>query len=99
MSDKPKGGKTTLTGYLLVPGDRIEAVRAALPRHIELSRSEPGCLAFEVTENASEPGRFAVHEAFTNRAAFDAHQRRAAASAWAGITAGMERNYRITQAD
>ncbi|MCR8547236.1 antibiotic biosynthesis monooxygenase [Salipiger sp. P9] len=85
-----------LTGLMTCPPERVEAVRDALPEHMRLTRAEPGCLSFEVRETA--PGIFAVAEVFADRAAFDAHQIRAAASAWARVTAGCPRDYEITEA-
>ncbi|APZ54755.1 putative quinol monooxygenase [Salipiger abyssi] len=85
-----------LTGTMTCPPERAEAVRAALPEHIRLTRAEPGCLHFDVTETA--PGRFEVFERFADRAAFDAHQARAGASDWARVTAGCPRDYEITEA-
>ena len=85
-----------LQGHIDVPADRLAAVRAALPEHIRLTRTEPGCLRFDVTELADPPGRFLVDEAFTDAAAFDAHQTRTAASDWARISAGLQRDYVVT---
>ena len=89
----------TLTGHIDVPPARLEAVRAALPEHIRLTRAEPGCLRFEVTELAEPAGRFAVAEEFADAAAFAAHQARAGASDWARVTAGIARDYRVTGLD
>ncbi|WP_171099426.1 putative quinol monooxygenase [Ruegeria sp. HKCCD7255] len=89
-------GKVYLTGHILVPADRVEAVRAALPEHIELTRAEPGCLSFEVVEDADNPGQFNVSEVFENQAAFEAHQRRAQASPWFKVTEGIPRDFKIT---
>lgn len=88
-------GRVFLDGYMDVPPDRIAAVTQALPRHIALTRAEPGCIAFTVTPSADIPGRFCVSEIFANQAAFDAHQARGEASAWADVTAGLPRHYTI----
>ena len=80
-----------LTGTMNCPPDRVDAVRAALPDHIKLTRSELGCIRFDVTETA--PGVFAVDELFTDRPAFEAHQIRGASSQWAKATAGLPRDY------
>ncbi|MGV6804599.1 MAG: putative quinol monooxygenase [Ruegeria sp.] len=88
--------KVYLRGFIQVPMDRIEAVRAALPEHISLTRAEPGCLSFDVFEDAEIPGRFNVSEVFENRAAFDAHQARTKQSPWAKATRNIPRSYDIS---
>lgn len=88
-------GRVFLDGYMEVPPARVAAVTRALPDHIALTRAEPGCLAFDVSVSPSHPGRFIVSEIFANRAAFDRHQARAGASAWAEVTAGLPRHYQI----
>lgn len=89
--------KIQLNGYILVPDDRLDAVRAGLVDHIRLTHQEPGCISFEVKENPEIPGRFDVDEVFTDQASFDAHQARTKASVWADITAGIPRDYDITE--
>lgn len=85
-----------LKGHIAVPADRLAQVRAALPEHIALTRAEPGCLSFEVEEDADVPGRFKVSETFESQAAFDAHQARTKASAWFEVTKGIPRDYEIS---
>ncbi|HWU18372.1 MAG TPA: putative quinol monooxygenase [Devosia sp.] len=88
-------GKVFLEGYLEVPPDRVAAVQQALPAHIELTRAEPGCLTFSVTQSPEEPSRFLVSETFTDQSAFEAHQQRMQSSNWARVTAGLVRHYSI----
>lgn len=89
--------KIILSGHIDVPVGRLNGVVAALPEHIRLTRAEPGCLLFEVTADPDISGRFLVREEFTDRAAFEAHQRRTAASAWARASDGIPRDYRIKE--
>ncbi|MCA0872120.1 antibiotic biosynthesis monooxygenase [Seohaeicola saemankumensis] len=89
----------TLTGHIMVPPDRLDDIRAALPDHIRATRAEPGCLSFDVVESTSIPGRFDVAERFTDAAAFRAHQTRAAGSDWGRISAGIPRDYVVTGLD
>ena len=84
-----------LSGYLDVPEARLAAVLEALQEHIRLSRAEPGCLSFSVVQDPARPTRLLVTESFASRAAFDAHQARAGASAWARVTRGLPRRYQI----
>ncbi|KPP91089.1 MAG: hypothetical protein HLUCCA08_14215 [Rhodobacteraceae bacterium HLUCCA08] len=90
-------GVIRLTGHMDVPEDRVATVAAALPEHLRLTRAEPGCLRFDIGRDPACPIRFEVDEAFRDRAAFDAHQTRAAGSDWARITAGCTRVYSITE--
>ncbi|HHU39108.1 MAG TPA: antibiotic biosynthesis monooxygenase [Propionibacterium sp.] len=73
-----------------------EIVKRHLPRHVELTRAEPGCLHFEVWP---VPGQlvWTVSERFVDGAAFGAHQRRVADSEWGRATQGIERRYTIEQ--
>lgn len=87
--------KVYLDGHIDVPQEWLEAVSAALPTHIALTRAEAGCLSFNVTPCAEVAGRFLVSEVFANQAAFDAHQARTKASDWFQVTVGIPRDYKI----
>lgn len=86
-----------LRGQLIcmTPEDR-SAVLAHLPDHIALTRAEPGCLSFEITET-DDPFTFEVMEAFRNRASFDAHQARTRDSAWFAATRHILRDFRLEE--
>ncbi|MGY5766306.1 putative quinol monooxygenase [Brachybacterium sp. DNPG3] len=89
----------TLDGRLIcATEDEAAVVRAQLPRHVELTRSEAGCLRFTV-EPTEDPLVWTVSERFADRAAFDAHQARVRASEWGSVTAGIARDYTIGDAD
>ena len=86
-----------LYGYIIVPASALDAVQSALPTHIALTLSEPGCVHFEVEQSASNPYRFNVDELFVDQAAFDAHQTRVKASAWGRVTTEVERHYTVEE--
>jgi quinol monooxygenase YgiN len=86
----------SLTGWIKIPADELARLRPLLDEHIRLTRAESGCLAFTVRQSPGDPTRFEVSERFRDRAAFEAHQRRAAASAWGAATRHLERHYRVT---
>ncbi len=89
-------GVIRLTGQLICADEGQNALVAAhLPEHIRLTRAEAGCVSFDVRQSA-DPLVWDVAEAFSDRAAFEAHQARAAASAWRQATKGIERQYVIT---
>lgn len=84
-----------LTGQLICR-DAAEAqiVAEHLPRHIERTHAEPGCISFEVTPT-TDPLVWDVEEQFEDEAVFREHQARVAASEWGQATAGIERRYSI----
>lgn len=72
---------------------RRGVVLDALPDHIDLTRSEPGCLTFNIEIEANH---LSVEEVFTDNAAFKAHQARIRGTLWASVTMGLERNYQVS---
>ncbi len=54
------------------PGNR-DALRDGLLALVEPTRKEPGCLDYVLFEMQDAPGTFYMREAFTSRAALDAH--------------------------
>jgi len=84
-----------LTGRLVCASPaEAEVVIRHLPRHVELTRSEPGCVRFEV-ERTDDPLVWSVSERFVDRAAFDAHQARVRESEWGREAAAIARDYVI----
>ena len=88
----------TLQGMMDVPPDRWQAVLDALPDHVALTLAEPGCQRFEVTPDPQQPHRLQVREGFSDRAAYQAHQKRSRASRWGKLTRDFPRSYQITGA-
>ena len=88
--------KIILQGYISVPPESLQAIKAELPKHIALTRSEPGCIYFSVEQDQNNPNNFTVYEEFSSQAAFDHHQMRVLHSDWGRLTAGIERHYTIS---
>ena len=87
--------EVVLSGRLICVDEReIAIVRKHLPAHIELTLAEAGCVSFAV-HPASDDGVWQVDERFVDAAAFEAHQRRVASSAWGRATADIQRDYII----
>lgn len=84
-----------LSGFLRCASDEeVSIVVEDLPRHIELTRAEPGCLSFEVVQT-EDPRVWSVAERFAGPDAFRAHQARVASSDWGRSTRGIQRDYTI----
>lgn len=89
--------KVILKGFIIVPAEDLAAVQDELINHIKLTRDEPGCIVFEVTQCEINSNRFDVYEAFIDKAAFTAHQIRVKSSYWAKVTEHVARHYEILQ--
>lgn len=87
--------KVTLEGFIDVPIDDLKTVEDELPRHMELTMAEAGCLVFEVTRDKSFPTRFNVYEEFDSESSFQYHQARVSSSAWGKVTKNVTRHYTI----
>lgn len=86
-----------LSGRLVCKNEEeSDIVRHSLPEHIRLTREEPGCVSFEVTETA-DPLIWTVEELFTDKQTFEAHQTRTKASAWGLETRAIAREYAISE--
>ena len=87
--------KVVLKGFIIIPSENLAAVQDELINHKKLTRNEPGCLVFNVTQSESNPNRFDVYEAFINKAAFEVHQARVKSSHWGKVSENVERHYEI----
>lgn len=76
--------------------EEVLSIRQHLPRHSALTRAEPGCRMFEVSET-DDPMIYEVMEAFADRASFDAHQARTRDSDWFAATRSILRDFRLEE--
>lgn len=87
--------RVRLSGQLVcADGAQRALVEEHLPRHLELTHAEPGCLSFAVVPT-DDPLVWQVDELFVDEAAFALHQDRVRASEWGRATAGIERLYEV----
>lgn len=89
--------KVILCGYIVVPDSELESVKLELARHIKLTKKEPGCIVFNVTQCVEVPHRFEVYEEFVDETAFELHQKRVQASRWGEVTKNVLRHYNIAR--
>lgn len=76
----------------------VALIEELLPTHIELTRAEAGCLAFDVAPTG-DPLVWRVSEQFSSAESFQAHQKRVAASEWGQATSAIERRYTVAGLD
>ena len=89
--------KVKLKGYVIASDEHLPGIEAELPKHIELTRQEQGCLVFQASQDPKNKNRFDVYEEFSDRESFEAHQDRAKASRWGIVSANLEKHYHISE--
>ena len=86
-----------LTGTLTATTpDDLKIIETYLPGHIRLSRAEPGCMSFDVTQSA-DPLVWQLDESYVDTAAFQAHQTRNRASLWWQMSQSLVRNFQTSE--
>lgn len=66
-------GVLVLTVVFTVDSADVDAVADMLRASLEATRSEPGCVAFDVVHVTDDPTTFLLHEKWTDQAALDNH--------------------------
>ncbi len=66
-------GAVVLTATVKALAGQEAVIRAALLDMVAPSRSEPGCICYNLHESNDEPGLFIFYEQWTDQAAFDFH--------------------------
>lgn len=88
----PSRGQIALSGKIICTNaDQLKIVLEYLPEHIALSREEPGCLYFDITQT-DDPLIWQVEELYTDETALKAHKNRLATSTWASKSTAIKRD-------
>ncbi|RRI07884.1 antibiotic biosynthesis monooxygenase [Mesorhizobium tamadayense] len=71
-----------IIGTIRLPPERVAAARPAMERMISASRAESGCREYSYAQDVLDPGLIHVSEAWSDRAALDAHFKSAHIAEW-----------------
>jgi quinol monooxygenase YgiN len=77
--------KVMLKGYVLARDQDLPAIERELPKHIELTLKETGCIAFQVSQDPENTKRFNVYQEFADKSTFEADQSRTKSSRWGHV--------------
>jgi quinol monooxygenase YgiN len=89
-------GNIVVRGTIICAPDDVEMLVARVKDHIQLTRLEVGCIAFDITQSSDDPCVFDVSERFIDQPAFDIHTARTRASVWWEQTKHIPRDLKIT---
>lgn len=62
-----------VTGSIVAQAGRLDELLALSLEHVRRSRTEPGCLAHAVHQDAENPARLVFVEEWSDRASLEAH--------------------------
>ncbi len=65
--------KLTIVAHITARSDKIELVRAELEKLVDLTRSEAGCLQYDLHRDNQSPAHFMFYENWESRALWQAH--------------------------
>ncbi|TGS59596.1 putative quinol monooxygenase, partial [Mesorhizobium sp. M1C.F.Ca.ET.176.01.1.1] len=71
-----------IIGTVRLPPHRLEQAKPAMQRMILASRAEPGCLHYSYAQDVLDAGLIHVSEAWSDRAALEAHFKSAQIAQW-----------------
>ncbi|TPJ25316.1 putative quinol monooxygenase [Mesorhizobium sp. B2-7-2] len=71
-----------IIGTVRLPSDRLDQAKPAMQRMISASRAEPGCLGYSYAQDVLDAGLIHVSEAWSDRAALEAHFKAAHIAEW-----------------
>ena len=69
-------------GTIRLPPDRLEQAKPVMQRMIQASRAEPGCLGYSYAQDVLDAGLIHISEAWSDRAALEAHFKSAHIAEW-----------------
>jgi len=76
-------------GTVRLPPDRLEQAKPVMQRMISASRAEPGCLGYFYAQDVLDAGLIHVLEAWSDRAALEAHFKSAHIAEWRASWAAL----------
>ncbi len=86
-----------VTGSITCTLQELGMFAIIVTKHIALTRAEPGCIEFDIKQDAPGSCTFLIAERFVDRAAFESHTARTRASDWWGKTKHIPRDINITE--
>lgn len=90
---------TTLTiiANITANPNKIELVKAKLLKLVELTRTEEGCLQFDLHQDNENPAHFTLYENWTSRILWQTHMMKQHAADYMAATQSAVTKFRINE--
>ncbi|MEM1193346.1 MAG: putative quinol monooxygenase [Pseudomonadota bacterium] len=80
--------KLTITGNILAKADKVELVKSELIKLVETTRSEAGCLQYDLHQDNENPAYFMFYENWESRDLWQTHMNAPHLTAYMAATDG-----------
>lgn len=83
----------TIVANIVAHPEKVELVRTELEKLVAITRSEPGCLQYDLHQNNDNPAHFMFYENWASRELWQTHMRAPHLQAYGVATAGAVENF------
>ncbi len=80
--------KLTIVAHITAQSDKIELVKAELEKLVDITRSEEGCLQYDLHQDNENPAHFMFYENWESRGLWQAHMKSEHLKAYRAATDG-----------
>ena len=89
--------KLTIVAHITAKPDKIELVKAELEKLIETTRSEDGCLQYDLHQDNERPAHFMFYENWESRDLWQAHMNTPHLAAYMKATEGAVAEFTLNE--
>jgi len=89
--------KLTIVANIIAKPDRIDLVKKALEKLVDITRSEAGCLQYDLHQDNDNPAHFLFYENWESRALWQKHMSAPHLRDYATATAGAVDSFNLSE--
>ncbi len=89
--------KLTIVANIIAKADKIELVKSELLKLIEITRSEEGCINYDLHQDNENPAHFMFYENWQSRELWQAHMENQHLKDYLAATDGAVENFTLNE--
>ncbi len=89
--------KLTIVANIKAKSDKIELVKAELEKLVPITRSEPGCLQYDLHQDNENPAHFMFYENWDSRALWQTHMNAQHLKDYMAATEGAVEDFTLSE--
>lgn len=89
--------KLTIVANIKAKSDKIELVKSELEKLVPITRSEPGCLQYDLHQDNENPAHFLFYENWDSRALWQTHMNAQHLKDYMAATEGAVEDFTLSE--